>query len=198
MQIMELLVELLYILKAFHLSYAHGKESREPGFLRLGAFLIPFVLGLLFRVYAGFFLTMGIILTYGAVRNRDRFLDRATGLYNRNFLDYLSRYRDRKKYAGENGILISAKGHGEDMSKLLMEVKPAGSTAFALGGDCFLLLSESLRGSAARMAVETIAEAAEASESPYRPDIRTARQDPGESAGDFALRLLKELEGEGR
>jgi len=40
------------------------------------------------------------------VIRRDTYLDHDTGFYNRSFLDFLSTYRDRKKYEGGNGILI--------------------------------------------------------------------------------------------
>ncbi len=190
MQFIKVAVELGYIIIAIRLVEVHAKETREPRFIRLSAFIIPFILGGLFRFHGAVFMTLGIILTYAAVIRRDRYLDHDTGFYSREFMDYLSRYRDRKEYAGGNGILINAAGHGQDMSKLLSEVKPAGSSVFALGDDRFLLLSESLRNSAATMAVATITDAAQTSDDPYTPEIITVRRGRDESAGDFAARLL--------
>ena len=57
--------------------------------------------------------------------------------------------------------------------------------------DRFLLLSESLRGSAVNMAVNTITDAAEKEKEPYTPGIKTIERGSKESAEAFAERLLK-------
>ncbi|MCR5790295.1 MAG: hypothetical protein K6G83_10460 [Lachnospiraceae bacterium] len=183
-------VELGYILTAVILVKKYDKQNREPKFLRLEAFIIPFVLGTLFRLYDASFMALGIVLTYGSILRRDRYLDHETGFYNRDFLEYRGKYRDEKEYEGGNGILITAAGHGKEMAELLRKLKPAGALLFALGGDCFLLLSESIRGSAVKMAVMTITEAAEASEAAFTPEIRTAVRGREETAGAFAARLM--------
>ena len=87
--------------------------------------------------------------------------------------------------------MIDAKGHGQDMATLLEELKPFDSSIFALGEDRFLLLSESLRGSAVNMAVNTITDAAEKEKEPYTPGIKTIERGSKESAEAFAERLLR-------
>ena len=89
-------VEMCYIVMAILLVKKHSRERREPRFIRLEAFIIPFVLGMLFRFYDGALISLGIILTYGAVVRRDRFLNSDTGFYNRDFLDHYGAYRDKR------------------------------------------------------------------------------------------------------
>ncbi len=185
-------VEFGYIFLAIRLVVRYGKESRQPRFLRLSAFIIPFVLGILFRFYDMPMMALGVMLTYIAVIRRDRYLDHDTGFYNHAFLDFLSTYRDRKKYEGGNGFMIHAPGHKEAMAKILKEMMPEDSNLFYLGEDRFLVLSESLRGSAAKMATNTIREAAENAQDPFIPEITVAKRGNDESAGTFANRLLKE------
>ncbi len=189
MQFIKLFVELLYIITAVRLVTRYERESREPAFLRLDAFIIPFVLGCFFRYYSGPLMVLGIILTYLAAIRRDRYLDPDTGLFNRDYLDFLGKYRDRKKYGGGNGILIEARGHGEDMAALLTELRPADSDVFILNKDRFLLLSESVKDSAVKMAVMTITEETKASEKPYTPVITSVSRKKDESAGMFLRRL---------
>lgn len=105
-QIPKFVVEFAYIIFAIRLVVRYGKESRQPRLLRLSAFIIPFVIGVLFRFYDLPMMALGVMLTYIAVIRRDTYLDHDTGFYNRSFLDFLSTYRDRKKYEGGNGILI--------------------------------------------------------------------------------------------
>ena len=187
----KLAVEIGYIIITFRLVKDYDRESRQPKFLSLSAFIVPFILGALFRSFDESMMTLGIILTYRAVIKRDRYLDHETGFFNRDYLGYLSKYRDKKEYTGGNGILIDAKGHGQDMATLLEELKPFDSSIFALGEDRFLLLSESLRGSAVNMAVNTITDAAEKEKEPYTPGIKTIERGSKESAEAFAERLLK-------
>ena len=183
-------IELIYILKAVKIVREYERESREPRFLSLSAFIIHFILGNLFRWYDAAFLTLGLILTYSAVKRRDEFLDRDTGFFNAGFLKYRGKYRDEKEYKGGNGILIEAPGHGEEMAKLLEELKPAGSSIFSLSKDRYLIISEALRGSAAKLAVSTLTEAAEESPAAFTPRVTTVARGRDESAEDFAERLL--------
>ena len=173
MQFCKMAVELGYILTAVHLVFNYEKETHQMRFIRLDAFIIPFVLGSLFRYYDASFMALGIILTYGAVIRRDRFIDHDTGFYSREFLDYLSKYRDEKEFTGGCGIMIYAPGHGRDMSKILSEIKPPNSNIFVLDEDLFLLLSGAVRDSASQMAVMMITEAAQTSDTPYTPEITT-------------------------
>lgn len=108
--------EIGYIIITFRLVRDYDRESRQPKFLSLSAFILPFILGALFRSFDESMITLGIILTYGAVIKRDRYLDHETGFFNRDYLGYLSKYRDKKEYTGGNGILIDAKGHRRDMA----------------------------------------------------------------------------------
>ena len=194
-QIAQVAVELCYVLTAVHLVVTYEKESREPRFLRLSAFIIPFIIGNLIRSYDAAMLALGILLTYAAVMRRDRFLDHDTQFYNRSFLEYTGKYRDQKKYTGGNGILINASGRGEDMASILRELKPVDSNVFVLEKDQYLLLSESLRGSAVKLAVDTITEAAEGASPPYKPEIRAEKRGREESASAFALRMLNNSTG---
>ena len=183
-------IELFYILVAVYLSASYGKEHNEPGFLRLKAFIIPFVLGCLVRRFDVSLMVIGVVLTCETVKKRYKYIDRETGFYNRAFLDVVSSYRDANNYVGGNGILIKAEDKGKDMADLLNELRPSDSNVFLLDRDCFLILGESFRDSAVKMTVMTITEAAETSEAGYTPQIETVRREKNETAKDFANRIL--------
>ncbi|MCR4591501.1 MAG: hypothetical protein K5668_11880 [Lachnospiraceae bacterium] len=80
------------------------------------------------------------------------------------------------------------------MAEIISELKPADINVFALGRDRFLLLTETLRGSAVKMTVMTITEAAETSEDPYTPEIITATRRADETAKDFSERLFSKAD----
>ena len=183
-------IEISYILTAIYIERKHAKESREPQFLRLEAFIIPFLFGALFRYYDASMMGFGIILTYQAVKRRDAFLDPKTDFYNRDFLLYLARYRDRKKYPPMSAIGFYVPGHGDALSELLGEVKPEHCSVAAYEKDRFLLLNDELTPSAEKMAVSLVTEECKLLAPPFEPEAFIAKQGKEESAEAFINRLL--------
>lgn len=193
-KVLEIVVEYLFVLRAVQLVVSYRKETRQPRFLSLGAFIVPFIIGMLIRSYDAAMMAIGVLLTCVAASRRDWYLDRETNFYNRRFLQYLATYRDRNRYVGGNVILMKAPGRKEDMARILKESKPGGSSLVFMGDDTFLLLSESLRGSAVKMAVMVFTEAAEACDPPFTPAFETIKQGRNESAEAFVVRLTNEVE----
>ncbi|MBR4515497.1 MAG: hypothetical protein IKO61_11495 [Lachnospiraceae bacterium] len=172
---LKIVIELSYIVTAVILEKKHFKETKEPRFLRLEAFGIPFILGVLFRFYDASLIALGIILTYKAMKRRDRYIDGQTGFYNRDYLDYLREYRRKLGDTKEGGIYIEAKGHRDEMAELISEIKPVNIDVFALDSDSFYLRSDTDRKSALLMIAMTIDEAVRQSDEPYEAliDIKT-------------------------
>ena len=162
--ILKIVIELGYILIAVFLDRKHYRETKEPKFLRLQAFIIPFFLGTYFRYYDAQMMALGIILTYRAIKRRDRYIDNDTGLYNGDYLDYLRDFRGKKGDSVEYGISIEAKGHGSEIAPLLKELCPPNINLFALSDDRFYMLSETTKESALNMTADMIKDAIEASD----------------------------------
>ena len=190
MYYLKFFIELGYIVTAIYIVKKHDRESREPKFLRLEAFIIPFILGLLVRFYDSSMMALGIILTYGAVKRRDRFINHATGFYNVDFFKYLGAYRDKKKYRGESVVVLSAPENAEGMALLLNKMKPGSSSVIDKGDGKFFLFAENLRESAASMISSTFKEEAQKSDPPFTPEITVVRRREDESAAGFADRVL--------
>ena len=170
LQIAKLVIELGYIIIAIILERKYTKEKREPRFLRLEAFIIPFIFGVIFKFYDSSMLALGIILTYSAVKRRDRYIDPDSGLYNGEYLEYLRQYRKGLGESKEYGLSIEAKGHGKEMVSLLKELLPTGISVFSLGDDTFYLISETSKKSALKMAAMMIVDSVESSDASY--DVR--------------------------
>ena len=177
LQYIKLAIELTYIVIAIVLERKHSKESREPRFLRLEAFIIPFIFGVLIRFYDSAMLALGIILTYSAVKLRDRYIDSDSGLYNGEYLEYLRKYRKGLGESKEYGLSVEAKGHGKEMASLLKELLPAGISVFSLGDDTFYLISETSKGSALKMTAMMIEDAVKSSDEPYDVQFLEKRSD---------------------
>ena len=170
-------VELCYIATAIYLVRRYSKQSHEPKFLRISAFIVPFLLGNLIRFYDMFFMGLGVVLTYRAVKRRDKYIDHETGFYNGEYLEYLRTFRREKGYFEGYAMSIEAKGNGKAMADLLRELKPAGISIFSLGEERFLLLGETTRESALSMTAMTLKEAAEESEAAFTPKIEIVKNE---------------------
>ena len=185
-------IELFYIIMALILERRYSREYKVPDFLRFWTFLIPFAAVIFSKTYDELLLTLGILVAYGTMKRRDRYLDKDTGFYNPEYLDYFSRYRDRKKYGGGTAILIDAAGHGKDMAKLIDEIRPSQYTVFATGKDGFLLMSETIRQSASQMIERNVIEEAQCLDEPFTPKVTVFNCKKDESAKDFASRIIGE------
>ena len=194
-------VEICYILTAVGMVMRHDKERREPRFLRLSAFIIPFVLGVLVRFYDAPLLGFGIIFTYAAMSRRDKYIDYENDLYNSNFLDCISEYWDKKGFTDASAVLAAAPGHEKEMATILSNIRIPDCFIIKLGDDRFALLSQEVDKSALKIADDLLKNAAKEADPPFavgtRAMTRTKGQTMKEYAGDirreaFVLAPLKE------
>ena len=190
----KLFVEFCYVATAVYIEKRHEKQSREPRFMRLSAFIIPFVIGVLVRFYDAPLLALGVILTYQTMKRRDSFIDDTTGLYNEAYLDHLAAYWDKKGYSDSSAIIVSAPGNGEAASQLVREYKIPDCYNIALANERFVFFTESLRDSAAQMAMQLLKEGAAGSPVPFRVGVKCINRIEGQSALEFADQIKKEAE----
>ncbi len=185
----ELAIEIVYVIMAIRLVKKYEKERREPRFLRLNVFIIPFVLGTLFRFYDASFMGFGVILTYLVVRRRDDYIDFGTGLFKEKYLDYIGDHWDKKGFKEGNAILLSAPGHENTLAKILSDIKIQDCFIFILDNKCFSMLTGALRKSAVLMTEQMISEAAEESEEPFTIEFKSLRRGDGQSMKEFAAQI---------
>lgn len=195
LHVLKLMLEAGYILTAVYVVRSHSKQSREPVFLHLGAFIIPFVFGALFRFYDASFVGFGIILTYAAIKRRDKYIDHKTGLYNPAYLDRICRYWDKKDYKDGSALFMSSAGHADDLSRILGNIRIPGSFNICMGEGKFVLITGFLRKSALKMAEETIMEDARENNVPFEPEILQMRRDRDETMAEFGVRIKETCRG---
>lgn len=189
MHICKLFIEIGYIATAIYLVHMHQKETREPSFLRLGAFIIPFLFGALFRFYDASFLGFGVILTYFAMKRRDRYIDFRTGFYNSEYLDYISGCWDRDGLKDGNAILVSSPDNAEGLAGIMNEYKIPECFIITMGKGLYVMLTGKIRSSAVKMASQLIHEAAEEASPSFEPEISSIRREDGQTMTDFAARI---------
>ena len=193
LQACKLIVEFGYVATAVYIEKRHEKQSREPHFMRLSPFIIPFVIGVLVRFYDAPLLAFGVIFTYQAMKRRDRFIDSDTGLYNEAYLDHLAAYWDKKGYKDSSAIIVSAPESGSDAAQLIMDCSVRDCYNIALPNEQYVLFTESLRDSAAQMAIELLQEEAAQSPIPFAIGAKYIKRTEGQSTAEFAALIKNEV-----
>lgn len=196
--ILKRVVEFGYIFTAIHLVHDYEKDRREPRFLRLDVFIIPFIVVVVLRDFDGPLIALGVILTYMATKRRDKYIDMETGLFNAEYLDCISAYWDQKGINDSNAIIVSAPGDGEKLTKILQNIKITDCFVIRMDEDSFVILSGKLRGSAIKMVEMTLTEESQQSDTPFVPKINSFKREKGQKAVEFAAQIKDALGGSGR
>ncbi len=191
----KLIIEMSYIIVTILMVKDYEKERREPRFLRLDAFIIPFLLGVLFRYVDASLIGLGVILTYMAMKRRDKYIDMETDLYNAGYLDCISAYWDKKQYRDSNALIVKAPGHGDGLTKILMEIRIPDCYIIRLDESSFVILTAAVRSSFTKMTKMLLTEQAEESADPFVPLTCALCRSEGKSAMDFAEEIRKAAAG---
>ncbi len=177
-----IVIGLIFIIKGYRALKFYYKNRKEPLFLRLDIFIIPWLIGFFLKaispillmineianigdikelfedlgyIYLGtdpFFAALALFLTYYSMRLRYRFMDYETGFYSEDFIDFMKKYAIKHNY--RKGSLISFKSSMDikDNVSLLNDCKPERCMIFRLKDDSFLILTSQDN----KIAVETL------------------------------------------
>ncbi len=179
-------VEVSYIGTAIFLVMRSEKERREPRFLRLTAFIIPFLLGVIFRYYDSGLIGFGVIFTYSAMKRRDLYIDIETDLYNPEYLDCISSFWDKKNFKDSSALIVAAPGNGDILPGILKDLKVPDCFIIKLNENSFVMLTKAVRSSALKMTGMLLTEQAGQSEKPFVPLTKSLQRKAGQSAVEFA------------
>ncbi len=192
LHVLSVILEICYILTAVMLVKRYEKERREPRFLRLKAFIIPFVIGVLVRYYDASLLGFGIIFTYAAMSRRDKYIDFDTGLYNSGFLDCIGEYWDKKEYPDASAMLALAPGHEDEMAGILSNIRIPNCYIIKLLEGRFVLLSPEVRRSALKILEDILTDAAKEADAPFAVFTRAMKRTEGQTMKVFAMEIRRE------
>jgi hypothetical protein len=154
---------IMYLVGAFRIMRYYQKQKKEPVFLRMDLFIIPWIIELILQNIPGFFLVLDVpcafitlILTYISLRNRYLYLDMETGFYNGSFLPYFEKYAEKKGLnKGYGAVLITT----DDMNKtagLIKLYKPDSAIVVEAEQGKILVLSDTRNKNAYRLFLDLL------------------------------------------
>ena len=189
----KLIVEFGYIMTAVNMVMKYEKERREPRFLQISAFIVPFVIGALFRFYDAPFAGIGVIITYLILKRRNKYLDRRTGFFTDNFLDYLGKHWDKKGFKDAQALILSAPGRDVAMTEILSDIDIQDCFIIRRGNGEYVMFTGALRDSAVKMTKQMLTEAAGEFDEPFEIKMESLRRGEGQSMAEFAGQIREKL-----
>ena len=197
-----------YMIRAFMIAYCYQNEVKQPVFLRLDVFIIPWCLGficLLTAVIPGLLhvpfrrlpdisalcAALSVFLTFCSMMNRFRYMDPDTGFYRQDFISFLPDYLKQRDYPINCVINITPLEKREEIAGMLKELKPDRSTVIESGDGGFLLLSDVDKPMAAKLFVRTLGDASIEKLGTESLKHSTLFRNENETVTDFLNRAIK-------
>ena len=190
-------IYIAYFLSAFRIVHYHNTERKQPLFLRLDVFIIPWVIALIVQNIPGIYLVIDVpcaaislLLTYHSMRNRYRYMDYETELYNEEFLDFFESFAKKLNYSGGCAIAFTVSGDAKKFADVLMQYKPERSMAVRMKDGRFIILANLNNKSAVKCFIDLIKEAVKETDPEIEISTFNWFQERKESPESFAKRVL--------
>ncbi|MBQ1527184.1 MAG: hypothetical protein IIZ75_08625 [Lachnospiraceae bacterium] len=203
-----------YMLYARRLSVSYQKDIRQPVFLRLDVFFIPWLIGwipMLLMYISSFFdmkyhlrlpdfsvlcAAVSLVLTHLSMKNRYRYLDYETGFYKEEFLDNITEFMEKKHAPVNCGVLIRVSGKRQEFAKILSDQRPERSTVILLSEDGFVLFSDVRSSSAVKLLEQDLREASDEQIPGIDLNITVRFREKDEAMEAFRNRMINEFRNE--
>ncbi len=191
-------IQLLYVINAVGIVWSARKMRKPPTFLRLDLFLIPIAVGCImyfFNIILGIHdvrnlcYAIAVLLTFLTLMRRGRYVDPATGFYNRTFLRSMNEYMEKNGYPNSIGVYFTAPGSEGKLVPILDSLKPSDSEIFSLGENEYLLMSGPQKESVIRLLIKTVKLKTAQEDSSLSVSTAYAIRDKEESTEAFTRRL---------
>lgn len=144
-------IRMIYFLMALRLLIEYKKQNGYLRFFNPWVFFVPVFAGWLLQDvfewgFSALGSTLGLMLLYTSIVAEERYLDRETGFYNRDFVNYLKELARKKKYAPCSAMFFTLDSAAEmkDFSKILKKQLPKDCEPI-LRSDCEITVLTNVR-----------------------------------------------------
>ncbi len=197
LNLMILLLYLGYFIYAFLIVRIYYKEMKQPLFLRLDRFAIPWALGLILTVITGInlgeiFDSIALLLIYLALEKRDRFLKPGSEFYNEAFIPYFEKYCSKKRINGGCAIYCLSEGNDKELGDVLWKYRIPKSVMISMDRGGYLILSDA-KDKRVPNVYEMLVEDVAKQEADINVKISSWISEKKENNSEFARRVFSEL-----
>ncbi len=192
-----LFIFIAYLLSAYRIVRFYHSERKEPLFLRLDVFIIPWIIAFIVQNIPGFYLVIDVpcaaislFLTYFSMRNRYRYMDYDTEMYNEDFLSYFENYAEKSGLTGGCAMSFTTSWDPKKFADNLMQYKPERSLSIRMKDGRFIIIASMNKRSAVKCFMDLIIETAKNADSDAEIKTENWFREKDESCHGFAERVL--------
>ncbi len=194
-----LIIVCLYMAYSFHILRHHFNENKEPVFIRLDVFILPFILGIASKFTPNFSLNidipcamLSVFLTYLSMRNRYKYVDLETGFYREIYLDYLVKYAADHSYEDATIIAFGRQEQPKEFIELLNMCKPDKSIIIQMEDKSLMMVSDYQKESVISFFVYVLKDEMQKKKSDFQIDIRYWLWQNEGAIQDFIKKVMTE------
>ena len=195
-----LAIVITYLIAAFRTVHYYQKEFKQPLFLRLDVFIIPWIVAFIVQNLPPFYLVIDIpcalislILTYYSMRSRYYYIDKETDFYKEEYIPFLQKTADRQNFKIDCGMACISCSDIEKGAEILHMNVPDKCIVIRMDMDCFLMLAEIKQETAFKLFDRNLKETADH----YFPGVEIKSsfwpQQENETLSELSRRAIREM-----
>ncbi len=191
------LIGAAYMIYAYMIVRTYHKEMKQPLFMRLDVFVVPWVLGVIIDRLVGvritiLFSSIALLLTFFSIRNRYRYLYPGTEFYGESFIPYLEKYLVKKNIEGGNVIFFNSKDNTQALGKILWQYRIPKSIVIRMNNGGYAMIADVKNNNGIDLCCNLISDAAQQDKGIVVETDKWMRNS-GESVKEFTHRVLGEI-----
>lgn len=188
-----------YLAVSFYNLYYYHKTRKQPLFLRLDVFIIPWIVAIVVQNIPPLYLVIdslcafiSLLLTYYSMRNRYRYLDLQTDFYREDFIPFLEKYAIENNLDKNCSIIRITCSDFLKGADIIRKSRPLQSIVIEMEEGDFLMIAAINMSNAFLLLDNCLKETAQREYPEIRIDTQYWIKEPSESLEDFARRTLSE------
>ncbi len=191
------LIGAAYMIYAYMIIRTYHKEMKQPLFMRLDIFIVPWILGVVLDYILGvrisvLFSSIAILLTFFSIRNRYRYMYPNTEFYNETFIPYLEKYLEKNNIEGGSVIFFYSKDNTQALGDILWQYRIPKSIVIRMNNGGYAMIADVKNISGIDLCCSLISDAAR-QEKGFAVETGKWMRSRKESVKDFTQRVLGEI-----
>ncbi len=135
-----------YMVYAYLIVRSYSKEMKQPLFVRLDTFIVPWALGIIVTVISGInfdslFNSFGLLFTFNLIKKGYRYRDPETNFYNEKFLLFLSMFLGDKEIKEGSALYLESDGFDHELGRVLWKYRIPKSVVVKMDKGGYLILA---------------------------------------------------------
>ena len=194
-----LAIIIVYLIAAFRTVHYYQREFKQPLFLRLDVFIIPWIVAFIVQNVPPYLVIdipcalISLILTYYSMRSRYYYIDDETDFYKEEYIPFLQKTAEMHHFKIDCGMACISCSDIEKGAEILHMNVPDKCIVIRMDVDCFLMLAQIKQETAFKLFDRNLKETADH----YFPGVEISSsfwpQQENETLSELSRRAIREM-----